>query len=49
MDPRTLLCKRRIEDFHRTQIVKFISFTGTFTNKYVVNPVKIGRLIVKIG
>ena len=39
-DPRTLLCKRRIEDFHRAQIVKFVSFTGAFTGKYVVKSVK---------
>jgi len=39
-DPRTLLCKRRIEDFHRAQIVKFVSFTGAFAGKYVVKSVK---------
>ena len=39
-DPRTLLCKRRIEDFHRAKIVKFVSFTGAFTGKYVVKSVK---------
>jgi len=39
-DPRTLLCKRRIEDFHRAQIVKFVSFTGAFTGEYVVKSVK---------
>jgi len=39
-DPRTLLCKRRIEEFHRAQIVKFVSFTGAFTSKYVVKSVK---------
>jgi len=26
----------RNEDFHRAQIVKFVSFTGAFTGKYVV-------------
>jgi len=26
-DPRALLCERRIEDFDRAQIVKFVSFT----------------------
>ena len=39
-DPRILLCKRRIEDFHRAQIVKFVSFTGACTGKYVVKSVK---------
>jgi len=39
-DPRTYLCKRSIEDFHRAQIVKFVSFTGAFTSKYVVKSVK---------
>ena len=39
-DPMTILCKRRIEDFHRAQIVKFASFTGAFTGKYVVKSVK---------
>ena len=39
-DPRTLLCKRFIEDFHRAQIVKFVSFTGAFTGIYVVKSVK---------
>jgi len=39
-DPRTLLCKRRIEDFHRAQIVKFVIFTGAFTDKSVVKSVK---------
>jgi len=39
-DLRALLCKRRIEDFHRVQIVKFVSFTGAFTGKYVVKSVK---------
>ena len=39
-DPRTLLCKRRIEDFHRSKIVEFVSFTGAFTGKYVVKSVK---------
>jgi hypothetical protein len=39
-DPRTLLCKRRIEDFHQAQIVKFVSFTGAFTGEYVVKSVK---------
>jgi len=39
-DPRTLLCKRCIGDFHRAQIVKFVSFTGVFTGKYVVKSVK---------
>jgi len=39
-DTRTLLCKRRIENFHRAQIVKFVSFTGAFTGKYVVKSVK---------
>ena len=34
------MCKRRIEDFHRAQIVKFVSFTGAFTGKYVVKSVK---------
>jgi len=35
-DPKALLCKRRNEDFHAAQIVKFVSFTGAFTGKYVV-------------
>ena len=35
-DPRTLLCKKCIEDFHGAQIVKFVSFTGAFTSKFVV-------------
>jgi len=39
-DPTTLLCQRRNEDFHRAQIVKNFSFTGTFTGKYVVKSVK---------
>jgi len=39
-DPMTLLCKRRIEDFHRAQFVKFVNFTGVFTGKYVVKSVK---------
>jgi len=39
-DPRTLVSKRRIEDFHRAQIVKFVSFTGAFTSKCVVKSVK---------
>ena len=39
-DPRTLLSKRRIEDFHRAQTVKFVSFTGAFTGRYVVKSVK---------
>ena len=39
-DPRTLLCKRGIEDFHRAKIVKFVSFTGAFTGKYDVKSVK---------
>ena len=40
-DPRTLFCtKRHIEDFHRAQIVKFVSFTGAFTDKYVVKSIK---------
>jgi len=39
-DPRPLLCKRRIEDFLRAQIVKFISFIDAFTGKYVVKSVK---------
>ena len=39
-DPRTLLCKRRIQDFHGAQIVKFVYFIGVFTSKYVVKSVK---------
>jgi len=39
-DPRTLLCKSHIEDFHQAQIVKFVSFTGDFTSKHVVTSVK---------
>ena len=39
-DPRALLCKRRLEDFHLAQIVKFVSVTGAFTGKYVVKSVK---------
>jgi len=39
-DTRALLCKRRVQDFHRAKIVEFVSFTGAFTGKYVVNPVK---------
>jgi len=39
-DSKTLLCKSRIEDFHRAQIVKFFSFTGAFTSQYVVKSVK---------
>jgi len=39
-DSITLLCKRRIEDFHRDKIVKFVSFTGAFTGEYVVKSVK---------
>jgi len=39
-DPRTLLCKSRIEDLHHAQIVKFVSFTGAFTGKCVVKSVK---------
>jgi len=27
-------------DFHRAQIVKFVSFAGAFTGKYVVKSVK---------
>jgi len=38
-DPRTFSCKRLIEDFHQGQIVKFVSFTGAFTGKYVVKSV----------
>ena len=34
------MCKSRIEDFHRAQIVNFVSFTGAFTGKYVVKSVK---------
>jgi len=34
------LCKRRIEDFYRAQIAKFVSFTGAFTCKYAVKSVK---------
>ena len=48
-DPRTLLCKRRIEDFHRAQIVKFVSFTGAFTGKYVVKALKTGTLKIEIA
>jgi len=36
----TLLCKRRIEDFHRAQNVKLVSFTGASTGNYVVKSVK---------
>jgi len=39
-DPRTLLCERLIEGFHRAQTVKFVSFTGAFASKYVVKSVK---------
>jgi len=39
-DYRTLLCKRRIEDFRPAQIVKFVSFTAVFTSKYEVKSVK---------
>ena len=39
-DPMTLLCKRRIEDFHRDTTVKFVSFTGAFTGKHIVKSVK---------
>jgi len=39
-DLRALLCKRRIEDFHPAQIVKFVSFTVAFTGKYVVKSVE---------
>ena len=39
-DPKTLLCKRQIQEFHRAQIVKFVSFTGAFTSKYIVKSVK---------
>jgi len=39
-DLTTLLCKKFIEDFHRAQIVKFVSFTGDFTSKYVVKSIK---------
>jgi len=43
-DPRTLLCQSRIEDFHLAQIVKFVSFTGAFTGKYVSKSVKETKL-----
>ena len=35
-----VLLKRRIDNFHRAQIVKFVSFTGAFTGIYVVKSVK---------
>jgi len=34
------LRKRIIQDFHRAQIVKFVSFTGAFNSKYVVKSVE---------
>ena len=34
------MCKRRIEYFHRAQIVKFVTFTGAFTGKCVLKSVK---------
>jgi len=38
-DPMTHLCKKHIEDLHQAQIVKFVSFTGALTGKYVVKSV----------
>ena len=39
-DPRPFLCQRRVQDFHRAQIVEFVSFTGAFASKRVVKSVK---------
>jgi len=39
-DPRSLLCKRRVSYFLGAKTVELVSFTGAFTGKYVVNPVK---------
>jgi len=39
MDPISLVCKSRVEDFHRAKIVEFVSFTGAFTGKYAVKSV----------
>jgi len=34
------LCKRRVSYFLGAKTVELVSFTGAFTGKYVVNPVK---------